>query len=125
MDMRTWWRILVVVLTLSSVLLLPAPTITPAAAQWADVTDQRLIDPDKEPQNWLTYYRSYGGWRFSPLNQITPSNVKKLTPKWMLSLGEAGNQQATPLVNNGVLIVTSPLGQEINRVYAVDAASGR
>ena len=52
-------------------------------------------------------------------------NVKRLSPRWLLSLGEAGNQQTTPLVNNGVLIVTSPLGQEINRVYAVDAATGR
>jgi hypothetical protein len=35
----------------------------------------------------------------------------------VLSLGHAGNQQATPLVNNGSMIVTSPPGQEINRVY--------
>lgn len=95
------------------------------AAGWTDVTDARLLDPDKEPHNWLTYYRSYGGWRYSPLAQITPQTIKRLTPRWMLSLGEAGNQQATPLVNDGVMIVTSPLGQEINRVYAVDAATGR
>src|SRR5262245_42336859 len=122
--MSTWWRLLVVVVVfvLGTSLLWSTAART---ADWADVTDQRLTDPDKEPQNWLTYYRSYGGWRFSPLAQITPQNVKRLTPKWMLSLGEAGNQQATPLVNNGVLIVTSPLGQEMNRAYAVDAASGR
>lgn len=101
-----------------------APAAAPAV-EWVDVTDQRLADPDREPQNWLTYYRSYNGWRFSPLTQINLQNVRRLTPKWMLSLGEAGNQQATPLVNNGIMIVTSPLGQEINRVYAVDAATGR
>jgi alcohol dehydrogenase (cytochrome c) len=122
MAMSVWWRLLVVVLVLGTSLL-PSPPVP--AADWANVTDQRLTDPDKEPQNWLTYYRSYGGWRFSPLTQITPQNVKRLSPKWMLSLGEAGNQQATPLVNNGVMIVTSPLGTEINRVYAVDAATGR
>jgi len=115
------WFTLVVGALIVLLSLLPAPV----AAQWADVTDQRLADPDKEPQNWLTYYRSYSGWRYSPLAQITPLNVKRLTPKWMLSLGEAGNQQATPLVNNGIIIVTSPLGQEINRVYAVDGATGR
>jgi alcohol dehydrogenase (cytochrome c) len=103
---------------------LAAPAL-PAAAEWTPVTDARLVDPDKEPQNWLTYYRSYSGWRYSPLSQITPQNVKRLSPKWMLSLGEAGNQQATPLVNNGVMIVTSPLGTQLNRLYAVDAATGR
>ena len=104
---------------------LATPALQAIAAEWTPVTDARLLDPDKEPQNWLTYYRSYGGWRFSPLTQITPANVKRLSPKWMLSLGEAGNQQATPLVNNGVMIVTSPSGTQINRVYAVDATSGR
>lgn len=111
-----------VALLLWPVLLAPAAV---PAVEWVDVTDQRLADPDREPQNWLTYYRSYNGWRFSPLTQINLQNVRRLTPKWMLSLGEAGNQQATPLVNNGIMIVTSPLGQEINRVYAVDAATGR
>jgi len=82
MAMSVWWRLLFVVLVLGSSLF-PSPPAP--AADWADVTDQRLMDPDKEPQNWLTYYRSYSGWRFSPLAQITPQNVKRLTPKWMLS----------------------------------------
>ena len=106
MVMRTAFKLAVAALTAWSSLLTPAPV----AAEWTEVTDQRLADPDKEPQNWLTYYRTYGGWRFSPLTQINAQNVKRLTPRWMLSLGEAGNQQATPLVNNGVMIVTSPLG---------------
>jgi alcohol dehydrogenase (cytochrome c) len=109
-------------LVLCSALVLPGAA---PAAEWADVTDQRLLDAEKDPSNWLTYYRTYNGWRYSPLAQINVQNVKRLTPRWMLSLGEAGNQQATPLVNNGTMIVTSPLGQEINRVYAVDAATGR
>ncbi|MBI4638979.1 MAG: PQQ-dependent dehydrogenase, methanol/ethanol family [Candidatus Rokubacteria bacterium] len=104
---------------------LVVPALPAGAAEWIDVTDARLLDADKDPNNWLTYYRTYNGWRFSPLAQITPQNVKRLTPKWMLSLGEAGNQQTTPLVNNGTMIVTSPLGTEMNRVYAVDAVSGK
>jgi alcohol dehydrogenase (cytochrome c) len=120
--MRACFRFFVFALFVGSSILI---AMLAGAADWADVTDQRLLDPDKEPQNWLTYYRSYSGWRYSPLAQITPQNVKRLTPKWMLSLGEAGNQQATALVNNGVIVVTSPLGQEINRAYAVDAATGR
>jgi alcohol dehydrogenase (cytochrome c) len=105
-------------------LLVAAPMLA-QAAQWSEVTDWRLLEADKDANNWLTYYRTYNGWRYSPLSEINTQTVKRLTPKWLLSLGEAGNQQATPLVNDGIIIVTSPLGVEMNRVYAVDAASGR
>jgi len=100
------------------------PNVTPAA-EWSEVTDWRLLEAHKDANNWLTYYRTYNGWRYSPLSQINAQTVKRLTPKWMLSLGEAGNQQATPLVNDGMMIITSPLGLQLNRVYAVDVASGR
>jgi len=99
--------------------------MTLLAAEWSEVTDGRLLEADKDANNWLTYYRTYNGWRYSPLSQINAQTVKRLTPKWLLSLGEAGNQQATPLVNGDIMIVTSPLGQEINRVYAVDVTNGR
>jgi alcohol dehydrogenase (cytochrome c) len=99
--------------------------MTLLAAEWSEVTDGRLLEADKDANNWLTYYRTYNGWRYSPLSQINAQTVKRLTPKWLLSLGEAGNQQVTPLVNGDIMIVTSPLGQEINRVYAVDVTKGR
>jgi alcohol dehydrogenase (cytochrome c) len=99
--------------------------MTVLAAEWSEVTDGRLLEADKDANNWLTYYRTYNGWRYSPLSQINAQTVKRLTPKWLLSLGEAGNQQATPLVNGDIMIVTSPLGLEINRVYAVDVTNGR
>src|SRR5215510_16280032 len=98
--------------------------MTLLAAEWSEVTDGRLLEAGKDANNWLTYYRTYNGWRYSPLSQINAQTVKRLTPKWMLSLGEAGNQQATPLVNGDIMIITSPFGQEINRVYAVDVTSG-
>ena len=36
----------------------------------ADVTPERLINSDKEPQNWLMNHRTYDGQRFSPLSRI-------------------------------------------------------
>jgi alcohol dehydrogenase (cytochrome c) len=105
--------------------LLVAALMSAQAADWSEVTDWRLLEADKDANNWLTYYRTYNGWRYSPLSEINTQTVRRLAPKWLLSLGEAGNQQATALVNDGVLIVTATLGQEMNRVYAVDAASGR
>jgi alcohol dehydrogenase (cytochrome c) len=112
------------VITLVACLLIAA-SIPVRAAEWTEVTDARLLDAEKDANNWLTYYRTYNGWRYSPLSQITPQTISRLTPKWMLSLGQAGGHQTTALVNNGTLIITAPLGLKLNRVYAVDVASGR
>src|SRR5690348_6420465 len=49
----------------------------------AQVTYERLLHADKEPQNWLTYSGSYAGIRFSPLHQINTSNVRNLQMKWV------------------------------------------
>ena len=35
----------------------------------ADVTPERLLNADKEPQNWLMNHRTYDGQRFSPLDE--------------------------------------------------------
>ena len=52
------------------------------AAAWpalaAEVTPERLLNPDKEPQNWLMNHRTYDGQRFSPLARINKGNVKGL-----------------------------------------------
>src|SRR5262249_23685355 len=77
------------------------------------------------PNNWLMYYRTYNGWRYSPLSQVNRQTVRKLVPKWMFSLGEVGNQEATPVVNNGIMVVTAPSPTLTRqRVYALDAATG-
>jgi hypothetical protein len=49
----------------------------PAAA--AEVTPERLIHADKEPQNWLMNHRTYDGQRYSPLDHINTGNVKGLS----------------------------------------------
>ena len=41
----------------------------------AQVSYDRLLHSDKEPQNWLTYSGNYSGWHYSLLDQITPSNA--------------------------------------------------
>jgi hypothetical protein len=35
------------------------------------VTPDRLINADKEPQNWLMNHRTYDGQRYSPLTRST------------------------------------------------------
>ena len=63
-----------VALLAGSVLAATAPVLA------AEVTPQRLLNPDKEPQNWLMNHRSYDGQRFSPLARINKDNVKGLIP---------------------------------------------
>src|SRR5262245_12804221 len=84
-----------------------------APALAADVTYDRLINADKEPQNWLTNHQNYSSQRFSGLNQINKQNAKDLKLAYAVTLkynqGNAarayGDNQATPLVDDGFMYV--------------------
>ncbi len=116
-------RIGLVLVLLAPVLLL---RVTPGTAlEWVNVTDERLLNADRDPSNWLTFYRTYNGWRYSPLSQVNRQTVQKLVPKWIFSLGEVGDQEGTPVVNNGIMVVTAGAPTLVRqRVYALDAATG-
>ena len=94
------------------------------AAGWLaaqSVPFERLVDSAKEPGNWLTYSGGYNGWRYSPLNQITPANVKDLSLQWVFQSRIAEKFEVTPLVVDGVMY----LSEATSNVYAIDAATGR
>jgi alcohol dehydrogenase (cytochrome c) len=82
------------------------------------VTADRLKNPDA--RDWLMVRRTYDGWGYSPLDTITPANVTRLKPVWVFSTAEARVHQAAPIVNGGVMFVTSPN----NQVIAIDVKSG-
>ena len=95
------------------------PPPTPAILQnYQPVTEARLKNP--EAGNWLMIRRTYDGWGYSPLEQITPANVARLKPVWIFATGEPRVHEAAPLVNNGVMFVSTPN----NQVIAIDAKSG-
>ncbi len=94
-----------------------APDV-PDLANYSPVSQERLDNP--EPHNWLMYRGNYEGWGFSALNQITKENVASLTPVWSFSTGVAEGHQAPPIVNEGVMFVTTPQAQ----VLALDATDG-
>ena len=58
--------------------MLAGSTLAASPVLAADVTPERLLNPDKEPQNWLMNHRTYDGQRFSPLARINRDNVKNL-----------------------------------------------
>jgi alcohol dehydrogenase (cytochrome c) len=89
----------------------------------AEVTPQRLINADREPQNWLMNHRTYNGQRFSPLARITKESVKNLKLAYAVPLaGTAGNEmiEATPLAEDGFLYITDSWGV----LYKIDGRSG-
>jgi alcohol dehydrogenase (cytochrome c) len=95
----------------------PAPM--PAVLRnYQPVTAERLKTP--EDGDWLSIRRTYDGWGYSPLDQITANNVKGLRPVWVFSTGEAKVHEAAPVVNNGVMFVSTPN----NQVIALDVRTG-
>src|ERR1700694_1255959 len=98
-----------------------------AAAAWpvpaAEVTPERLVNADKEPQNWLMNHRTYDGQRYSPLARINKGNVKGLKLAYAVALGGTAGMEvveATPLVENGFLYITDSWGV----LYKIDGTSG-
>ena len=106
-----------VLIMLLSVGLLPGSAAA-EALDYSPVTNERLLTP--EPENWLMYRATYDGWGYSRLDQITPRNVNKLVPVWTFSTGVDEGHQAPPIVNNGVMFITTPQ----NQVLALDARKG-
>ena len=97
------------------------PALLCAASVNAQVSTDRLLNANKEPQNWLSYSGSYLSQRHSPLTQISPENVKNLEMQWVFQARSLEKFEATPLVVDGVMYTV----QAPNDVVALDAETGR
>jgi alcohol dehydrogenase (cytochrome c) len=95
-----------------------APPVPAILQSYKPVTADRLKKP--EDSDWLMARRTYDGWGYSPLEQITRGNVTRLQPVWSFSTGVTNGHQAPPIVNNGVMFVVTPG----NQVIALDAKTG-
>src|ERR1700689_1547495 len=88
------------------------PVPVPAVLRdYRPVTAERLKNP--EDGNWLMLRRTYDGAGFSPLSEITSDNVQRLRPVWGFSTGETKVHESPPMVNNGVMFVSTPGNQVI------------
>ncbi len=117
---RFWQAAIVGVISL----LLGGAPVTAQQVQAADptkgmrpVTDEMLLHPD--PGDWLMWRRSYDGFGFSPLDQITRENVKDLQVAWTWSLTN-GATESTPIVHDGILYIWN----YADKVQALNAATG-
>jgi alcohol dehydrogenase (cytochrome c) len=72
--------------------------------------------------DWNYHGGTQFAWRYSALDQVNKTNVKKLAPAWAFQTGDYEmGLQSTPIVADGVLYLSTSRSQ----VYALDAASGR
>ncbi len=80
------------------------------------------------PSGWPVYARDPGGSRYSPLDEITPANVRFLEPVWEYHTGdlkEPGDRrnhsfQATPILIGDALYFCTPS----SRIVSLDAETG-
>src|SRR5882672_2988820 len=94
-------------------LLTGAATLAAWPAFAAEVTPDRLINADREPQNWLMNPRTYDAQRYSPLDRINKDNVKGLKLAYAVAIGGSAaneNLQSTPLAEDGFLYVVDQWG---------------
>ena len=96
----------------------PSPP-QPLSSRLVPVSADRLEHPSDG--DWLMSRRTYDGWGYSPLDQIDAKNVRDLRPVWTLSTGMNNGHEAAPIVNGGVMFVSTSFDQ----VLALEAKTGR
>ena len=86
----------------------------------ANITQERIINADNEPNVWLSYGRNYEEQRFSPLTQINKNTINKLELAWSFDMDSTRALESTPIVDDGIMFLTS----EWSIIYAIDAKTG-
>lgn len=86
----------------------------------ANVTEERLLNADSEPSQWMTYGGDHEEQRYSRLSQINTENVKDLGLAWFADFDSNLSQYSTPLYIDGVIYASTPWSY----VYAFDAKTG-
>jgi quinohemoprotein ethanol dehydrogenase len=94
---------------------------TPAAPEAvANVDSARIMEADEDPGNWMSHGRTYSEQRYSPLDEINADNASELGLAWYYDLDTNRGQEATPIVVDGVMYVSTAW----SKVKALNAANG-
>ncbi len=93
----------------------------PSGTKNGQVDTKRLANAAADGDNWVSYGRTQDEQRFSPLTDISDSNVGQLGLEWSFDLDTARGQEATPIVVDGVMYVSTAWSM----VKAFDAVSGK
>jgi alcohol dehydrogenase (cytochrome c) len=95
----------------------PPPHVVNPLDRYTPVTDAMLQNPPAG--EWPSWRRGHDGQGFSPLRQITRTNVGDLRAAWSWAMPNGPNE-STPLFHDGVLFVHA-YG---DKVQALDASTG-
>ena len=83
--------------------------------------DSALRVAMSDSASWPSYGRDHTNQRWSPLTQIGTANVTGLQLAWKYNTGIPRAFEASPVVVNGTMYVSTPL----NHVVALDARTGQ
>jgi len=86
----------------------------------AQVDGAAIEAADERPGDWLSHGRTYSEQRYSPLKQVTTANAGELGLAWFAEMDVGRGMEATPIVVDGTMYVTSAW----SIVYALDAKTG-
>src|SRR5579872_645189 len=119
--MKSWRRFVPLLLAIATALL-PARGEGQQPSSLASVSTVGAQDLLVAPPgaDWTSYNGDYTGRRYSSLNEINASNVRKLRASWIFHPGNSQKLEATPVVVRGIMYVTSA-----NDTVALDARTGR
>lgn len=102
-------------------LYLVAACSPPTAVSNKTVNEARLLGAANDTANWLTHGRTYAEQRYVPLSRINADNVSRLGLAWHFDFPTHRGIEATPLIIDGVMFVTSSWSM----VFALDARTGK
>ncbi|HEY0777285.1 MAG TPA: PQQ-binding-like beta-propeller repeat protein [Gemmatirosa sp.] len=97
-----------------------APTHVTAWTDDAHAADAALRRTMADSGAWALNGRDYTNQRWSPLGQITTTNVPRLQVAWVYKTGVPHVFEATPVVVDGTMFLSTPL----DHVVALDARTG-
>jgi len=84
-------------------------------------TADTLLDASQDDASWVLPAKSYAGNRYTGLTQIDNTNVGRLSVAWETRIADDGQQEASPLVWNGSVYLSTPH----DGVLALDAGNGK
>ncbi len=85
-----------------------------------NVTQERMLHADSDPDNWMAHGRTWSEDRFSPLAQINVDTIDRLRLAYTVEFDTNRGQEATPIVVDGIMYVSTAW----SKVMALDAATG-
>ena len=82
---------------------------------------ETLLNAQHDDANWVLPAKTYAGNRYTALTQIDKTNAGALHMAWKTSIADNGEQEAAPIVWNGIMYLSTPH----DGVLALNASTGK